>query len=547
MNLSVRTRKSHRDTAVSANFSSLLTAHSACPAERSDDGALFTSFAPLFPASGPATGSFKDLHPQSNFLAVSRLGPTGIQRLLTMKNALLLGAVLLASVLPATSQVNSGSNGSDGAFNPTQNVEIDMANHPDGIYHYTSVNIPSGVTVTFKPNAANTPVVWLVQTSCQINGRIQIEGKQPGAIPTSGRGGPGGFRGGEGTLAKGSIPQSGLGPGGGRVIEGERYGGNASYRVLGGVYTINPPQHPPGEEYGNNFLIPLIGGSGGGGSGKPDPRVSDGGYGGGGGGGGGSILIASNNRITLNGYIDASGGHGSSGGGGGSGGAIRLISTLIEGSGSPLVGGGTNYFGFNYGSYSSSASSGRVRIDALQDQLPGSVDFSRGFQPIIIPPFGQAVALSIISVGGVAANASPTGSLTSPDVIVPAAQQNPVAIVVGCTNIPLGTEIIVDVKPANGLAVRAVGLNSVGTQASSTATVQVQMPRGGGTIQAKAVSGIQLAANDDPNAEQLSIAQTGWTADGERFKSVEVTAGLGASSQLAYITESGKRYTLGSR
>jgi hypothetical protein len=147
----------------------------------------------------------------------------------------------------------------------------------------------------------------------------------------------------------------------------------------------------------------------------------------------------------------------------------------------------------------------------------------------------------------VAANASPTGSLTSPDVIVPAAQQNPVAIVVGCTNIPLGTEIIVDVKPANGLAVRAVGLNSVGTQASSTATVQVQMPRGGGTIQAKAVSGIQLAANDDPNAEQLSIAQTGWTADGERFKSVEVTAGLGASSQLAYITESGKRYTLGSR
>jgi hypothetical protein len=143
--------------------------------------------------------------------------------------------------------------------------------------------------------------------------------------------------------------------------------------------------------------------------------------------------------------------------------------------------------------------------------------------------------------------AIPAGQSASPDVIIPAAQQNPVAIVVGCTNIPLGSEIIVDVKPANGPAVRAVGLNTVGTKASSTATVQVQMPRGGGTIQAKAVSGIQLAANDDPNAEHLSIAQTGWTADGERFKAVEVTAGLGTASQLVYLTESGKRYAVAKR
>jgi hypothetical protein len=59
-------------------------------------------------------------------------------------------------------QFNSGSDGSDGAFNPTQNVLIDKADHPDGIYQYTSVNIPSGVTVTFTPNAKNTPVIWLV-------------------------------------------------------------------------------------------------------------------------------------------------------------------------------------------------------------------------------------------------------------------------------------------------------------------------------------------------------------------------------------------------
>jgi len=60
-------------------------------------------------------------------------------------------------------QVNSGSNGSDGAFNPATSVVINMADHPNGIYQYSSVNIQTNVTVTFTPNANNTPVVWLVQ------------------------------------------------------------------------------------------------------------------------------------------------------------------------------------------------------------------------------------------------------------------------------------------------------------------------------------------------------------------------------------------------
>jgi hypothetical protein len=36
--------------------------------------------------------------------------------------------------LPVSSsaQVNSGSNGSDGALNPTADLVIDMADHPDG-------------------------------------------------------------------------------------------------------------------------------------------------------------------------------------------------------------------------------------------------------------------------------------------------------------------------------------------------------------------------------------------------------------------------------
>ena len=76
--------------------------------------------------------------------------------------------VLSALLLPLTgfAQVNSGSDGHDGALNPTGSLVINMADHPDGICHYTSVNIPAGVTATFIPNANNKPVVWLVQGDC---------------------------------------------------------------------------------------------------------------------------------------------------------------------------------------------------------------------------------------------------------------------------------------------------------------------------------------------------------------------------------------------
>jgi len=98
---------------------------------------------------------------------------------------------LLPVFCPA--QVNSGSNGSDGAFNPTAtNTVINMADHPDGIYQYTSVNIPAGVTVSFVPNASNTPVVWLVQNSCNVAGTVALDGKTV-TNSAGAAGGPGGF------------------------------------------------------------------------------------------------------------------------------------------------------------------------------------------------------------------------------------------------------------------------------------------------------------------------------------------------------------------
>jgi len=182
-----------------------------------------------------------------------------------MKTPLQLLALLLAC-FGAAAQVNSGSNGSDGAFNPTTNIVINMADHPNGIYQFTTVSIPTNVTVTFMPNANSSPVIWLVQGDCTINGTVDVSG-QIQTNGTGGLGGPGGFRGGNG----GNNPTAGIGPGGG-VAAIRPYGSSIAYSIAnsashasaGWYYGQNGPVAPI---YGSQFLVPPLGGSGGGGGG----------------------------------------------------------------------------------------------------------------------------------------------------------------------------------------------------------------------------------------------------------------------------------------
>src|SRR5690349_18323597 len=96
----------------------------------------------------------------------------------------ILRVLVIAFVCTCThAQVNSGSNGSDGALNltgfPGAPVIIDMTDRPDGTYQYTSVNIDAAVTVAFIPNTNNTPVVWLVQSNVVINGTVDVSGQPP--------------------------------------------------------------------------------------------------------------------------------------------------------------------------------------------------------------------------------------------------------------------------------------------------------------------------------------------------------------------------------
>src|SRR3989338_7792461 len=112
---------------------------------------------------------------------------------------------------------NSGSTGADGAFNPTADTELQLP--ADGVFNFTTVNIPAGVTVTFKKNASNTPVYILATGDVAIAGAIKVDG---GSTSSSignnpGSGGPGGFDGGWGGVAglSDGAGGKGLGSGGG--------------------------------------------------------------------------------------------------------------------------------------------------------------------------------------------------------------------------------------------------------------------------------------------------------------------------------------------
>jgi hypothetical protein len=205
---------------------------------------------------------------------------------------------------------------------------------------------------------------------------------------------------------------------------------------------------------------------------------------------------------------------------------------------------------------------GRVRFDVFESNFGGSVvgEFTKGFQPIILPVAGQGIQLAIASVAGGNVPANPSSSLANPAVIVPAQQVGSVPVVVQCFNVPLNTPITVTARPANGAAVSASGVNSSGTTAASTATIALNLPRGSGILMAKAsvaVAGGGAGGLENPGSQpaggadfpvrsnakltDLPLSVTGLTTDGERIAAVEVEATLGGGSRTVYVTESGKR------
>jgi hypothetical protein len=489
-----------------------------------------------------------------------------------------LAGVFAAAAQPALAFV-SGSTGADGAFNPTVNTQLTLA--PSGIFNFTTINIPAGVTVTFAKNATNTPVVMLATGDVTIAGTINLNASDGAPIGGNiaddglpGIGGPGGFAGGRGG-APGTPPSSGgdgLGPGGGGggyVIAGSfpsgYYGGSAGYATAGpGQASGNPGA--AGAAYGSQQLLPLIGGSGGGGGAGGSSFAGSGG-----GGGGGAILIASSGTINVTNTSSAivaqgaaggqnPGASGSGFGGGcGSGGGIRLIGTAIAGNGrvfadSTSQQGGSCPFGlgsagfirmeaenFTYNgsanpgySFASNCAFGQgspgfVRMESENFTYNGNVIPTNSFAgpgPVFIT---GSPTVAITSVGGVAVPAAPTGV---GDVQLPANTVNPVTIDFQTTGIPVGNTITLSIVPANGAGTKVTSGALTGSTSSATSSVQATLPSGPSTLLATVTYTIVASLGNELSRY----------AENQRVERVEVAAVLGGKSDVTLITTNGRRY-----
>lgn len=461
----------------------------------------------------------------------------------------------------AMAVVNSGSTGVDGAFSPVVNTEVVLP--PSGILNYTSVTIPTGVTVTFKKNATNTPVVVLASGNVTIAGTINLngtDGKPTGAagdgvlgddgIP--GVGGPGGYDGGRGGMANKFEGGTGLGPGGGSGGRASTYsstwsygGGGGSFGTVGTYSYTNQAWYnnsAPGATYGTSQLLPLIGGSGGGG-----------GFGGsiftgtGGSGGGGALLIASNGIVNITGAIYANGGNGAlsggvgcgGGGGGGSGGAIRIVAATIQGNGVINANGGAvsaSCAGGTGGEASGSGGAGRIRLesDAITRTSTTSPAYTflntTSTTPVIF--VAGLPTLLISSIAGVAVPAQPTGNA---DITLPATTANPVNVVFTTTGVSAGNTVKLTLVPPSGAVTNVVSPALVGDTTSATASVNITLPDGPSTLQATVTYNIVLAMG-----EALSVY-----AQGERVEKITLASTLGSKeSTVTLITVSGKEFVV---
>jgi hypothetical protein len=404
---------------------------------------------------------------------------------------------------PALAQFSSGSMGENGVFPPgavpsgTTDITLELTgvvtflpggatvtlpNIPaggfaDGILKFTTVDVPMGVTLRFP--SAIVPITILAQGNVNVAGTIDVSGEdgEPLNVSRGGKGGPGGFKGGQGKLTVASSRAgTGLGPGGGA---GGGPGNNNNGGGSGGGFGTTGGAGPfnnigGGNTYGIPALLPLIGGSGGGGG----PALNNG-NGGGGGGGGGAILIASSTTITVTGTIRADGGAGvSQGGAGGSGGAVRLMANTILGTGTLRAVGGVGAPNNGISNAGGGGGFGRIRLEAFSNAFTGTISGSSsgGVPGIIFLP--NVLTVRIDSVGGVTVPAHPTGAAGGVDVVIPA--PGAVSIVLKAAHVPVGTTIAVTVKPetdANIIGVTSPGL--AGAFDDSTVTVDVTFPTAG--------------------------------------------------------------------
>jgi len=408
-----------------------------------------------------------------------------------MRVRFLISVLILLFPNALLAQIDVGSDGSDGAFNPVSNQTIDLSLAPtanwdspgsgNGVYDpalwavvfkFSSVDIPAGVSIQFTNHPSGAPVVWLVDGTARVSGSVHLDGEDgTGFTYTPSEPGPGGFRGGRGYASESSPGGAGLGPGGGRYPDGA-----GSYGTEGGG------SGPVSPTYGNARILPLIGGSGG------AATTLVGVEGSGGGAGGGAILIAADDSILVTGTLSANGGTGdnylSVVGGSGSGGGIRLISDVVINTGTLQATGGDK---------SRPGGAGRIRVEGNTVTVnPTNPNFTvltpLGVDdPVLWPPAG-APALVVVSINGEPVPADPNGEFTTPPGDVNLAALGPVDVILSATNVPILSTVNVRLIPKSGPDLNVVASFTSGDDLASTWTATVDsLPRSGfAAVQARA-------------------------------------------------------------
>ena len=355
--------------------------------------------------------------------------------------------MLCTAILHAQS-FPSGSTGADGALNITAAGVTSFSTPPVGggsVYNFTTINIAAGSTLKLSGAVFSSPIYFLASGAVTVAGTIDLSG-QAGSVPANSAQriptipGSGGYAGGLAAFG-GQGATNGSGPLGG------------TNGVCGGGFS------------GNQFLVPLVGGSGGNGAN------------GSGGAGGGALLIASSASITVTGTITAAGGAGGSSCGG-AGGGIRLVAPAIAGTGSITAAAGSGFY--------ANGASGVVRLEFFQSTFTGTTGgslYTATPIALFVPAAGAqpSIIVTSINVPGVTnpvpVPANPTGSFTVPDVALNST--SPLTVNIKASNIPLGTiptlYFSTENFPDQQIAASA-GL--AGTLASSTTTATVTLNPG---------------------------------------------------------------------
>ena len=400
-----------------------------------------------------------------------------------MRNSVRFLLLMFVCALTAVGQsFSSGSTGADGALDLTtgdRTVQLP----PSGILNYTTVNIPTGRTLTFAKNLSNTPVIMLTTGAVSIAGAINISASLGSRTP-----GPGGFYGGDAGLP-------GLGPGGGQTTDA------------------------PGQWVGPLSLVPIIGGSGAAGG----TGYCDGGqFSIPGGGGGGAMAIASSTTITVSGTIAANGGRSGWGceggftnnGPPGSGGAVRLVANSINVSGS--------------------ISAAVVRLEGPLGQVSyagsGTAPVISTVNPVITPthpPF-----ISIVSIGGYPVPSYSGSSFTTIDVLLPTQLTDPIPVVVQATNVPVGSPVSIAFGLSSGATSSTANL--AGSSASSTATVYVS------GVSRSGVSYLFASATFSASLISTNLNK----ADPSGVSRIELAAAPGQKTRYRFLREDGSEVSV---